>query len=68
MANNSFEVAMKRLNEITQQLESNELDLDASMVLFEEGLQLVKECDLKLKEFEAKVNQLMTHYSGEENE
>jgi Exonuclease VII small subunit len=68
MTNNSFEVAMKRLNEITQQLESNELDLDASMVLFEEGLQLVKECDLKLKEFEAKVNQLMTHYSGEENE
>ena len=68
MTNNSFEMAMQRLNEITQQLESNELDLDASMALFEEGLKLVKECDLKLKEFEAKVSQLITHYNGEENE
>ena len=68
MEKNKFEDAMKRLTEITQLLENNELDLDSSMVLFEEGLKLVKECDTKLKEFETKVNSLISEFNGENNE
>ena len=68
MTKNSYEDSMKRLAEITQLLECNELDLDTSMKLFEEGLILVKECDLKLKEFESKVSQLILQHGNHENE
>jgi exodeoxyribonuclease VII small subunit len=37
--------------------------LDESLVLFEEGLLLIKECDGQLKNFEGKVRELMEHYS-----
>lgn len=63
----SFEESMERLNEIVSELESNEKPLDETIKLFEEGLNLVKDCDAKLKQFESKVDELMKK-NGEESE
>lgn len=42
--NISFELALKRLEEIAGLLESNDTSLEDSMALFEEGIKLSKEC------------------------
>ncbi len=59
----SFQQSMNRLEDIVTQLEKNELELEDAIQLFEEGLQLVNQCDQQLKGFEEKVNTLM---KGEE--
>lgn len=64
MEKKNFESSMKRLNEIVVALEKNESSLEESITLFEEGLTLVKECDLQLKSFEQKVQELMKNYSA----
>ncbi len=62
MKEKKFEEAMERLNEVVYMLEKNEVPLDEAIVLFEEGLELVKFCDQKLKSFETKVEELMKDY------
>lgn len=42
--NISFETALERLQEIANLLESNDTSLEESMMLFEEGIKLSKEC------------------------
>lgn len=64
MEKKNFESSMKRLNEIVSALEKNESSLEQSIALFEEGLVLVKECDLQLKGFEQKVQELMKNYGN----
>jgi exodeoxyribonuclease VII small subunit len=64
MEKKNFEDSMKRLNEIVMVLEKNESSLEQSISLFEEGLSLVKECDLQLKGFESKVQELMKTYGN----
>lgn len=59
MAKKTFESSMNRLNEIVDLLEKNDQPLDETIKLFEEGLQLVGECDTQLKSFETKVDELM---------
>ncbi len=54
----TFEEAMKRLEEITQLIQKSECSLDESLKLYEEGLNLAKFCDEKLKVFDDKLNQL----------
>lgn len=63
----TFEESMNRLDEIVTELESNQKPLDETIVLFEEGLKLVKECDSKLKQFETKINEIIKN-NGEESE
>ena len=64
----SFKQSMTRLEEIVVLLEKNEIELEDAITLFEEGLQLVNNCDTQLKGFEEKVTQLMDNYQGgEEN-
>ena len=41
----SFEELMKKLEEVTNRLEKEELNLDESVSLFEEGMQLSKKCN-----------------------
>ncbi len=60
-----FQEAMKRLDEIVSLLEKNEIELEESITLFEEGLNLVKNCEDKLSNFEQRVNTLMQDYQGE---
>lgn len=54
----TFEQAMKRLDEIVNQLEKNELSLDQTLAIFEEGLHLANDCDKQLKEFDFKIHEL----------
>lgn len=65
-SNMSFEEAMDRLQSIVQDLESNEKPLDETIALFEEGLQLVKNCDTKLKQYETQINTLIAQ-NGDDN-
>ncbi len=60
----SFETMMLRLTEIVEKLEQNESNLETSIELFEEGLDLIKNCDSQLKHFEDKVGELMKAYNG----
>ncbi len=62
--NLSFEQAMARLAEITELLEANQTSLDQAMALFEEGLALIKQCDLALKEYETKINDVVVEYQN----
>lgn len=54
-----FEKKLKRLEEIVQKMESGNLDLDASLKIFEEGVQLSRECHQHLTKAEQKVKLLM---------
>ncbi|EOS61075.1 exodeoxyribonuclease VII, small subunit [Firmicutes bacterium M10-2] len=55
----TFRQAMQRLDEIVTQLNSNTLELEEAMKLFEEGLKLSKQCENQLKKFENKMNTLL---------
>lgn len=52
MDNNNFEESMKRVELIISQLESNELSLDDSIKLYQEGIELTSACYNKLNEVE----------------
>ncbi len=61
-----FDDAMKRLEEIVSTLEKNEIPLEESIALFDEGLRLAKQCDDQLTGFENKVQKLLdTYQQGE---
>ncbi|MDD6467791.1 MAG: exodeoxyribonuclease VII small subunit [Erysipelotrichaceae bacterium] len=63
----SFEEAMNRLDGIVNQLEKGDTPLKEALNLFEEGLELVSSCDQQLKEFDAKLqNVLLQHQKKEE--
>lgn len=51
----TYEEAIKRLEEIVELLEKNEVSLDESMKLFEEGTKLTAFCTEKLKSAEQKI-------------
>jgi exodeoxyribonuclease VII small subunit len=51
----NFENALKRLEEITSDLESGELTLDDSLKLFEEGIKLTSFCEKSLSSTEKKL-------------
>ncbi|MBW1773224.1 MAG: exodeoxyribonuclease VII small subunit [Deltaproteobacteria bacterium] len=64
MAEKSFEGAMQRLEEITQNLENGDLSLEDSIDVFEEGMKLAKFCSKKLEEAEKKVTKLVKEGEG----
>jgi exodeoxyribonuclease VII small subunit len=55
----SFEQALKRLEIIAQDLESEDLALDASIKSYEEGMKLIGICNKKLQEAKKKVDVLV---------
>ncbi len=61
----SFEQAMKRLEEISQSLESGDIPLEDSIKLYEEGIKLIEFCQGKLGEAEKKVQKLGRNTEGE---
>lgn len=63
-----FRVSMKRLEDIVSELERNDIELETAISYFEEGLQLVNQCDSQLKNFEEKVITLMNTYQKDEDE
>ena len=64
MAQTKFEEAMRRLEDIVQDLESGELSLEGSLGTFEEGMKLVNFCSKKLEEAEQKVTMLVKESEG----
>lgn len=53
-----FEDQMSRLQDIVNQLEKDNIDLDKSIALYEEGLQLSNALKKQLIKFEDKINSL----------
>jgi len=60
----SIEEALKRLEEIVQTLESEEVELEKSLKLFEEGVRLADEIKKKLTESELKVKKVIEQAEG----
>ncbi len=55
----TFETALKKLENITRKLENEDISLDESIALFEEGVKLVRFLQGKLNEVERKVEILV---------
>jgi exodeoxyribonuclease VII small subunit len=60
----SFEDAMKRLEELVAQLEGGGLTLQESVEAFKEGVQLVKYCSTQLDSAEQSIRQLVKEEGG----
>lgn len=54
-----FEELIEKLEDITSKLEKEQLSLDDSVKLFEEGIELSKKCNTKLEEAERKITILI---------
>jgi len=53
-----FEEQMKKLEEIRESLENNELSLDAAIKLYEDGVKVLKVCREHLDKYEARIEEL----------
>ena len=60
----SFEELMEKLEEITTKLEKEQISLDDSVKLFEEGMNISKECNKKLEEAEKRITMLVESEDG----
>ena len=64
----NFELNLKKLEELVKKLDSDELTLDESIALLEEGLKLSKKGSDKLESAERKINILLQDENGNEKE
>ena len=55
----NFEELMVKLEEITNKLEKEQLSLDESVKLFEEGMKISKDCNAKLEDAEKRITILI---------
>lgn len=62
---NDFEKAFQQLEKIVQRLEGEELPLDDSLQLFEEGIRLSRFCHQKLEEVEKKIELILADAKGQ---
>lgn len=60
----NFEQAMKRLEEIVEQMESGELPLEDLIVRYEEGMKLVKVCQERLASAEHRIEIITRNNAG----
>ncbi len=60
----SFEQALAQLERIVQQLEAGEVDLEASIGLYEEGQRLKAFCEGKLKSAQARIEKIQIGPDG----
>ncbi|ABI67901.1 exodeoxyribonuclease VII small subunit [Syntrophomonas wolfei] len=61
----SFELALKKLEESVEQLESGELELEESIKVFEQGIELSLFCRKELSQAEGKIQRLVKNLGGE---
>ena len=61
---NDFESKMEELEQIVKKLETGNLNLDDSVVEFEKGIKLSKECNKVLEETEKKIS-ILINKNGE---
>ncbi|HXI12855.1 MAG TPA: exodeoxyribonuclease VII small subunit [Thermoanaerobaculia bacterium] len=62
---NDFEKAFQQLEKIVQRLEGEELSLDDSLKLFEEGVGLSRFCNERLSEVEKKIELILSDAKGD---
>ena len=62
---NEFEKAFQNLEKIVQRLEGEELPLDESLQLFEEGIKLSRFCHQRLEEVEKKIELILADAKGQ---
>jgi len=62
---NDFEKSFQQLEKIVGRLEGEELTLDDSLQLFEEGIRLSRFCNQKLTEVEKKIELILADAKGE---
>lgn len=55
----NFEEAMKKLEKIVTELESGNYNLDESVLKFEEGIKIAKQCNNMLENAEKKITILL---------
>ena len=60
----NFESSLKELERIVEQLEAGDLPLERSLELFEQGVQLSRDCQKRLDEAERKVEILIKGNDG----
>jgi exodeoxyribonuclease VII small subunit len=61
----SFEQALKELESIVDRLEKGDVELEASIRIYERGEALRAHCDALLRKAEAKVEKIVLNASGE---
>lgn len=62
---NEFEKSFQQLEKIVQRLEAEELPLDESLQLFEEGIKLSRFCHKRLEEVEKKIELILADAKGQ---
>jgi exodeoxyribonuclease VII small subunit len=65
---NSFELALSKLEEIVRHLEKGDLTLDDSLKAFEDGIKWSRMCEQKLNEAKGKVEMLVKDANGQMKE
>ncbi|MEO5341500.1 MAG: exodeoxyribonuclease VII small subunit [Magnetococcus sp. MYC-9] len=60
MASVRFEQSLARLEEVAQLLERGDLPLEEGLALFEEGVQLSRQCQDRLDAAEKRISSLMS--------
>ena len=60
----SFEARLSRLEEIVSRLEQDDVGLDASLRLFEEGIEVLRAASAELEKAEGKVKMLIERADG----
>ena len=55
----NIELSLERLEIIVSKMESGEVSLEKSLVLFEEGMNLIRECQDDLKKAEQRIEHLI---------
>jgi len=55
---NTFETELSRLQEISDLLDNDELDLESAMKFYEEGVELSRSCIQTLKEAEVRITEI----------
>jgi exodeoxyribonuclease VII small subunit len=60
----SFEARLRRLEEIVSELESDTLELEHALTLFEEGIACLRDATAELTKAEAQVQRLVEHEDG----
>ena len=63
--NRTFEESINELEKIVEKLEKGELPLEESIVYFQRGIELSRDCSKKLDEIEKKVTILIDNENGE---
>ena len=59
-----IESAMKRLDQVIDKLSAEGVELDAALALYEEGVKLVRECNIRLEDARRRISLLRADADG----